>query len=138
MGDTQYKSIAGDVSIKSEAKGEVEAVFARLNVVDHDGDVTIPGAFKEGQTVAISQHGHTIWDGTAPVGKGTIHTVGEKAIFRGKFFMDMAAARDTFHAVNLMHGLDELDESGLALAQRDFAFGVARHNLPKQRNLPHT
>ena len=97
MGDTQYKTLAGDVSIKSEAKGEVEAVFARLNVVDHDGDVTVPGAFKEGQTVAISQHGHTIWDGTAPVGKGTIHTVGETAVFRGKFFMDMQAARDTFH-----------------------------------------
>jgi hypothetical protein len=106
MGDTQYKSIMGDVAIKSESKGEVEAVFARLNVIDHDGDVTVPGAFKEGQTVAISQHGHTIWDGTAPVGKGTIHTVGDTAVFRGKFFMDMQAARDTFHAVKGMaeHG----------------------------------
>lgn len=106
MGETQYKTLAGDVSIKSEVKGEVEAVFARLNVVDHDGDVTVPGAFKEGQTVAISQHGHTIWDGTAPVGKGTIHTVGDTAVFRGKFFMDMQAARDTFHAVKGMaeHG----------------------------------
>jgi hypothetical protein len=106
MGDTQYKAIMGDVAIKSESKGEVEAVFARLNVIDHDGDVTVPGAFKEGQTVAISQHGHTIWDGTAPVGKGTIHTVGDTAVFRGKFFMDMQAARDTFHAVKGMaeHG----------------------------------
>jgi hypothetical protein len=93
------------VAIKSETKGE-EAVFARLNVIDHDNDVTVPGAFKEGQTVAISQHGHTIWDGTAPVGKGTIHTVGDTAVFRGKFFMDMQAARDTFHAVKGMaeHG----------------------------------
>lgn len=106
MGDTQYKAIMGDVAIKSESKGEVEAIFARLNTIDHDGDVTVPGAFKEGQTVAISQHGHTIWDGTAPVGKGTIHTVGDTAIFRGKFFMDMQAARDTFHAVKGMaeHG----------------------------------
>lgn len=106
MGDTQYKSLAGDVRIKSETKGEVEAVFARLNVVDHDGDVTVPGAFKEGQTVAISQHGHTIWDGTAPVGKGTIHTVGDTAVFRGKFFMDMPEARSTFHSVKGMaeHG----------------------------------
>jgi hypothetical protein len=102
----QYKSLAGDVHIKSEVKGEVEAIFAKLNVVDHDGDVTLPGAFKEGQVVAISQHGHTIWSGSAPVGKGTIHTVGDHAVFRGKFFLDMPEARSTFHAVKGMaeHG----------------------------------
>ena len=102
----EYKAVHGGVKILDEHKGEVECVFATLNVVDKDGDVTVPGAFKEGQIVAISQHGHTIWDGTAPVGKGTIRTTGNEAIFSGQFFMDMAAARDTFHAVKGMgeHG----------------------------------
>lgn len=106
MTDAQYKAVSGGVKLLDENKGEVECVFATLNVVDNDGDVTVPGAFKEGQTVAISQHGHTIWDGTAPVGRGEIVTVGNEAIFKGQFFMDMAAARDTFHAVKGMgeHG----------------------------------
>lgn len=102
MSDVEYKAVTGQVKVRDEHKGEVEAVFARLNVVDHDGDVTLPGAFKEGQEVAISQYGHKIWGGLPPVGKGTIHTVGDTAVLRGKFFMDMHAARETFHAVKGM------------------------------------
>ncbi len=106
MDDVQYKAVAGGVKVLDMDKGEVECVFATLGVKDKDGDVTVPGAFKEGQVVAISQHGHTIWDGSAPVGKGQIFTEGHEAVFKGQFFMDMAAARDTFHAVKGMaeHG----------------------------------
>lgn len=92
----------GRVVIKSEAKGEIECTFATLNVRDSDGDVTLPGAFTEGESVAVSQFGHTIWQGSAPVGRGTIHEVGDEAIFRGKFFMDVPAARDTFYTVKAM------------------------------------
>lgn len=102
MGE-QFKDYGpGRVTIKSEAKGEVEVVFATLNVMDADRDVTLPGAFKEGEAVAISAYGHKVWNGSPPVGRGTIHEVGEEAVFRGKFFMDIPAARDTFLTVKAM------------------------------------
>lgn len=80
-------------------KGEVSAVFATFNVIDKDGDVTIPGAFKEGAEVLISAYGHKSWEGALPVGKGVIHTNSREAIFKGKFFMDTQAGRDTFQVV---------------------------------------
>lgn len=107
MGEQFKDHNAGRVTIKSEAKGEVEVVFATLNVMDQDRDVTLPGAFTEGEGVAISAYGHKVWDGAPPVGRGTIHTVGDEAVFRGKFFLDMVAGRETFLAVK---GMGELQQ----------------------------
>src|SRR3990172_3589 len=50
-------------------QGLVTAVFATLNVIDEDGDVTIPGAFGE-QSVKLAAWGHG-WD-KLPVGRGAI------------------------------------------------------------------
>lgn len=85
--------------VKSEEKGEVEAVFATLNVKDHDDDVTKPGAFEEGAEVIISAYNHKSWDGALPVGKGTIHEVGNEVIMKGRFFLNTTAGRDTFEVV---------------------------------------
>lgn len=95
------------VEIKDADKGEVTAVFATLDVVDHDGDVTKAGAFVEDAPVRISAYGHKSWEGALPVGRGTIRTVGREAILQGRFFMDMPEARSTFAAVK---GLGELQE----------------------------
>lgn len=92
------KSLAR-VEIKDETKGEVEAVFATLNVKDKDDDVTVPGAFTEGQQVVISSYNHKSWEGALPVGKGTVHEVGDAAIFKGQFFMNTQAGKDTFEVV---------------------------------------
>src|SRR3990172_2661029 len=55
-------------------QGLVTAVFATLNVIDEDGDVTIPGAFGE-QSVKLAAWGHG-WD-KLPVGRGAIRERGE-------------------------------------------------------------
>lgn len=85
--------------VKDETKGEVEAVFATLNVKDHDDDVTKPGAFEEGAEVIISAYNHKSWDGALPVGKGTIHEVGNEVVLKGRFFMQTTAGRETFEVV---------------------------------------
>jgi hypothetical protein len=85
--------------VKDETKGEVEAVFATLNVKDHDDDVTKPGAFENGAEVVISAYNHKSWDGALPVGKGTIHEVGNEVILKGHFFMKTTAGRETFEVV---------------------------------------
>ena len=58
------------LELKQEGdQGLVRAVFATLNVIDEDGDVTLPGAFGE-QSVKLASWGHN-W-GELPVGRGRI------------------------------------------------------------------
>jgi hypothetical protein len=54
------------VRVKDAAQGLVEAVFSTFNVIDSDGDVTLPGAFEEGAPARVSAYGHTSWDGKLP------------------------------------------------------------------------
>lgn len=96
-----------DVTIKSADKGEVSAVFSTFNVVDKDGDVTLPGAIKDGAEVVISAYGHASHGGMLPVGKGVIKTTDSEAILHGQFFMDTVAGRDTFEVVKQLGPLGE-------------------------------
>jgi HK97 family phage prohead protease len=85
--------------LKVSDKGEVVAVFATLNVVDLDGDVTKNGAFENGAAVKISAWNHGSWGSQMPVGRGTIREKGDEAILTGRFFLDTSAGRDTFNVV---------------------------------------
>jgi len=96
--------------VKLDDVGSIELAFAQFNVIDKDGDVTLPGAFPA-KEVPISAYGHTSWDGALPVGKGTISEVGEWAVLKGQLFMDTAAGRET-HAT--LKGLGPLAEYSYA------------------------
>jgi hypothetical protein len=95
------------VAIKDAARGEIEAVFATFNTVDHDGDWTLPGAFEDGAPVRISAYGHGSWAGQLPVGKGVIRTTARDARLVGHFFLETRAGRDTFITVREMGALQE-------------------------------
>jgi hypothetical protein len=90
------------VEVKDAAKGTVSAVFSTLNVIDKDGDVTVPGAFKDGADVVISAYGHQSWEGKLPVGTGRIKTTNAEAILDGQFFMDTQHGADTFRTVKAL------------------------------------
>ena len=93
--------------IKDVDKGEVDAVFATLDVVDHDGDVTLKGAFEDGAPVSISSYGHsTTTKGALPVGKGTIRESKNEAVFEGRFFLDTVDGHDTFTVVKELSAPD--------------------------------
>lgn len=103
------KTISG-VTVKDAAKGQVSAVFSTFNVVDKDGDLTLPGAIKDGTEVVISSYGHgshAYMGGLLPVGKGVIRTTDEEAILDGQFFLNTAAGRDTFEVVKELGPLQE-------------------------------
>ncbi len=87
------------VTVKDATTGEVEAVFATLGVKDHDGDIILPGAIKDGATVAISAYGHSVWKGNAPAGVGTIHEEGDELVMKGRYFLDTDQGRNDFHTV---------------------------------------
>jgi hypothetical protein len=97
----------GRVEIKDADKGTVKAVFSTFDVVDHDGDVTAPGAIEDGAPVRISAYGHASWGGALPVGKGVVRIKGGEAILEGQFFLDTTHGRDTFETVK------QLSEDGL-------------------------
>lgn len=100
------------LTVKAADKGEVSAVFSTFNVVDHDGDVTLPGAIKDGTEVVISAYGHSSHWEKLPVGKGVIRTTDTEAILEGLFFMDTTHGRDTFNTVK---GLGPLGEWSYSL-----------------------
>jgi len=100
------KALSG-LKITDESKGEVEAVFATLDVIDSDGDVTVKGAFDDGAAVRISAYNHKSWKDALPVGRGTIHEVGDQAILKGQFFLATQHGRDTFETIKAMGELQE-------------------------------
>lgn len=95
------------VEFKNVDKGEIEAVFSRFNVIDADGDVTLPGAFEDGASVRISAYGHGSWHGELPVGRGKIHTTDDMAILKGQFFLSTLRGRETFQTIKEMDDLQE-------------------------------
>jgi hypothetical protein len=95
------------VQVKDADKGIVEAVFSTFNVVDADGDVTLPGAFDDGAEWIMSAYGHKSWEGALPVGKGIVRATDTEAIFSGQFFMNTTGGRNTFEVVKQMGDLQE-------------------------------
>lgn len=82
--------------------GEFRATFATLNVIDLDQDVTVPGAFEEGQEVIVEPWNHS-WD--LPAGKGAIHADDSKAWIDGVFFLDTEAGRENYRTVKNLGSL---------------------------------
>lgn len=97
----------GRVQIKDADKGTVEAVFSTFNVVDADGDVTIPGALDDGAEWIISAYGHKSWEGVLPVGKGIVRATDTEAVLEGQFFLDTTGGLDTFRTVKRLGPLQE-------------------------------
>lgn len=97
----QHKTASRGVQFKanSDETGEFTAVFATLNVIDKDGDVTVNGAFKNGQEVLISSYQHTSWQGQLNVGRGKIREEGDEAIVEGKFYLDTSHGLDAYRTV---------------------------------------
>ncbi|MBU0777919.1 HK97 family phage prohead protease [Patescibacteria group bacterium] len=100
------KTYQGAIELKADGQpGEFRAEFATLNVVDHDGDVTPPGAFHDGQETIIEAWNHNY--GELPVGKGVIREVGDKAVIEGVFFLDTAAGMEHYKTVKNLGSLQE-------------------------------
>jgi hypothetical protein len=45
-----------NVQLKNTDRGEFSAVFSTSNVVDSDGDYTLPGAFEDGAEALVSSY----------------------------------------------------------------------------------
>jgi len=90
---------------EDDEKGSFRAIFSTFNVIDLDGDVTLPGAFTAGQKVRIAYWGHRWSD--LPVGRGVVGADDEKAWVDGKFFMDTQMGLETYKTVKNLAELQE-------------------------------
>jgi len=85
--------------------GEFSAVFSTFNVIDHDRDVTLPGAFEEGAPVRIAAWSHG-WS-QLPVGRGIIHQTETEARVDGRFFLDTDTGKEHYQTVKNLGDLQE-------------------------------
>ncbi|MPZ13974.1 MAG: hypothetical protein GEU73_06055 [Chloroflexi bacterium] len=94
----EQKQFTGLVDfLEDKERGSFAAAFSQLGVIDHDGDITVPGAFDEGARVFISAWGHQ-W-GQLTVGKGTIHQQGDWEVCTGQFNLNTVSGREHYESV---------------------------------------
>ncbi len=88
-------------------EGSFRATFATFNVMDHHGDITLPGAFENGKVVPIGAYQHAM--SQLPIGSGVLGSDEKSAWVDGQFFLDTPAGNTT-HAV-LKRLTDEIEFS---------------------------
>ena len=77
--------------------GRFVATFATLNVVDHHGDVTLPGAFDVGRAIAVGGYQH---DTTRlPSGRAVLRSDATRAWIEGQFNLRSQIGRETYQTV---------------------------------------
>jgi len=89
----------------SDETGEFTAVFATLEVIDHDSDVTRLGAFLDGQETLIEPWNHNYDE--PPVGKGVIHEKDNQATIEGRFFLDTQSGLEHYRVVKNVGDIQE-------------------------------
>jgi hypothetical protein len=119
-----YKQIT--VSVKSASQeGVVSVIFATLNTIDRDGDVTVPGAF--GNQIGKISPAHD-WR-AATLGVAKVREDGNHAIADLQFNLEISSAVDWYKSIRFAHengapqeysyGFDVLDsEQGVFEGQR--------------------
>lgn len=99
------KHARSPISLKADGDGAgtISAVFSTFNTIDSDGDVVMPSAFTEGQSVPL------VWshDWAQPVGRGVVKVQPDRAVFEGQFFTDTVAGREAYLTVKAMSDLQE-------------------------------
>lgn len=90
----EHKTYQGELK-KITEKGEGEAIFATLNAIDSDGDVTIAGAFGEQTVQMVPAHDWT----KTPIGKAQIKEQGDHAIASFKLNLDNRLGKDWYAAL---------------------------------------
>lgn len=104
--ELERKLFAG-IELKEDKPGTFIARIATLNVIDKDGDVTLPGAFPNGKTILISAYMHGSWMGELPVGKGVIREAGDEVLVDGEFNLNSDTGKEHYETIRFAPDLQE-------------------------------
>jgi hypothetical protein len=121
------------VKIKSGPLGEVNAVVATLDVIDHDGDVATASTFTDGDELVISAYNHSSMHGySLPVGKGVLRVGQSQVTVDAEFFMMNATARESFEVIRGMGAACEWSYGYKILDAEPTMWGNRRVNMLKK------
>jgi hypothetical protein len=132
-----------DLEWKADKVGAFRAVVATYNVVDKDGDVSVPGALDTSKSVLVSPWNHSSVDDARmdpPVGAATITTVGDKAIADGHFYVNTDLGRKAYEITKSLFddGLGEwsyafrIPSGGASTDSKDLADWPGARRILKQ------
>ena len=97
------RKLLGGLSLKADDEGAFRATIATFDVIDKDGEVTLPGAMPDGKRVLISAYGHSSWGGFSaaalPVGSGVVHQDQKSAWVEGRFWLDTELGKQHYLAI---------------------------------------
>lgn len=93
--------IAKDIEFDDDT-GTVKAVIATLDVIDKDGDVTLPGFFGTQPTAIANAH-----DRSRVGGKGVITDTTGTAMFEGQYFLETIEGKQQYLTAKAMGDLQE-------------------------------
>jgi hypothetical protein len=124
----ESKALTLELKAAGDDDGAFVATFSTLNVVDHHGDVTVPGAFTNGQTVLIGAYQHDMM--ALPVGKGVIQSDDSRAWVEGSFFLDTTSGLDTYRTVKNAGGALEWSYVFQVLDAEDGEYDMAGKAIP--------
>jgi hypothetical protein len=110
------------VSFKDEASGSISVVFSTLNVIDKDGDVTLPGAFANGARVNLAAFGHN-W-GTWPWGDAVIRANDIEAIADGAAYLSTPQGSQAYKTLKERHDRAMPQEWSYGFDVLDAEFGT--------------
>jgi hypothetical protein len=97
---TKRKIYKAALGLKADDRGAFKARFASIGPPpDHDGDITEPGAFQEGQKVPVGAFNH---EGGLPVGAGVIQSDDREAIIDGRFYLNTDRGLETYETLKSM------------------------------------
>ncbi len=95
------------LELKADKPGAFTARIATLNVVDKQGDLTLPGAFPVGKSILISAYMHSSWMDALPVGKGVIREDGDQVLVDGEFNLHTETGREHYETIKFAPELQE-------------------------------
>lgn len=107
----EYKNITGEIKELNE-KGEGLIVFATLNVIDADEDVTLPGAFGEQIAQMVPAHD---WR-QVPIGKAKIREDGDSARAEIKLNLKTDLGRNWYESL-------KFDLENFPPAKQEYSYG---------------
>lgn len=123
MAELERKTYSVSPELKADSEGAVRALFSTFNVIDKQGDITLPGAFGQ-QDVRIQPHGHDMWLPT--IGKGAVSEEAAGAIFEGLFNLGMDMGRETWASLKFD------TEHGTPLQEWSYIFDVLDSEMGQQ------
>jgi len=114
------------IELKDDRPGDLTAEFSRLNVIDLDGDVTLPGAFEDGAAVRLlPAHNWAHY----MIGRGVIRADRKAARFEGHLNLNTTAGRDWYESIKdgqdlqeFSYGFDVLDSTPGEFEGREVRF----------------